>query len=94
MKNIDKLKRQLASLEFELRYESDRQEMDNIANERDAVARRIASMDCDGPDEDGKPILVNRTVSQYAETISLDIRRCRLDPMAAETNDIRSWPRT
>jgi len=55
MKTIDKLKRQLASLEFELRYESDRQEMDNIANQRDAVARRIASMDCDGPDEDGKP---------------------------------------
>ena len=54
MKNIDKLKRQLASLEFELRYESDRQEMDNIANQRDAVARRIASMDCDG-DIDGKP---------------------------------------
>ena len=48
MKTIDRLKRRLASLEFELRYESDVAEKDNIANDRDAVARKLASMDCDG----------------------------------------------
>jgi len=54
MKIIDKLKRHLASLEFELRYESDRREMDEIAKQRDAVARKLASLDCDGLDTDGK----------------------------------------
>ena len=77
MKIIDKLKRQLASLEFELRYESDRQEMDNIANQRDAVARRIASMDCDGPDEDGKPSR-GFICDQCGEVIGIDpAERCK-----------------
>ena len=51
---IASLEKHLAALEFELRYESDREEMDNIANQRDAVARKLASMDCDGLDPDGK----------------------------------------
>ena len=48
MKTIDELKAQLAALEFELRFESDPREKDHIANQRDAVARKLAAMDCDG----------------------------------------------
>ena len=35
------LEQHLMSLEFELRYESDRKEKDEIANQRDAVARKL-----------------------------------------------------
>lgn len=37
----------------------------------------------------GRPIMRDRLVASYPETISLDIRRCRIDPAAAEVKDIR-----
>ena len=54
MKIVDALKRRLAALEFELRFESDVAEKDLIATDRDAVKRKLAAMDCDGLDPDGK----------------------------------------
>ena len=38
---IEALKARLAALDFELRFESDPREKDHIANERDAVARKL-----------------------------------------------------
>jgi len=40
------LEKQLAALEFEIRYESDRLEMDEIAKQRDAVRRRLKKLKC------------------------------------------------
>ena len=40
------LEKQLAALEFEIRYESDRREMDEIAKLRDAVARKLERVKC------------------------------------------------
>ena len=55
MNIIEKLKRRLAALEFEIRYETDPREKDYIADDRDAVERKLAAMDCDGLDPDGRP---------------------------------------
>lgn len=87
MKSIEALRRQLAALEFELRYESDPQEMDNIAKQRDAVARKIKhehtcigmgtpALDCDG-DIDGKPSR-GFICGECGEVIGLDpAAKCR-----------------
>ena len=39
--------------------------------------------------ENGKPIYDMELIAEYPETISLDIRRTRIDPSAAERKDIR-----
>ncbi len=40
-------------------------------------------------DDNGAPVFKMEMVSEYPETISLDIRRARIDPGAAERKDIR-----
>jgi len=40
-------------------------------------------------DEDGNPIYKQELIAEYPETLSLDIRRTRIDPSAAERKDIR-----
>ena len=47
MKLIDELKRRLAYLDFELKFESDPVEKDHIADDRDDVKKQLAGMDCD-----------------------------------------------
>ena len=54
MKIIDRIRRRLAALDFELRFESDPHEMDHIATDRDRVERELDAMNCDGLDPDGK----------------------------------------
>ena len=43
---IAELEKHLAALEFEIRYESDRLEMDEIAKQRDAVRRNLKKLKC------------------------------------------------
>jgi len=40
-------------------------------------------------DDNGRPIFILAPVAEYAETIPIDIRRCRLDPSAEQKKDIR-----